>query len=37
VFGGERIGGQVAARSEERVLAEMFGEEYTTYRSKTWF
>lgn len=25
------------ARREERVLAEMFGEEYTTYRSRTWF
>jgi protein-S-isoprenylcysteine O-methyltransferase Ste14 len=24
-------------RREERVLAEMFGEEYTTYRSRTWF
>ena len=25
------------ARQEERVLTEMFGEEYTTYRSRTWF
>jgi protein-S-isoprenylcysteine O-methyltransferase Ste14 len=25
------------ARREERVLAEAFGAEYTTYRSKTWF
>jgi protein-S-isoprenylcysteine O-methyltransferase Ste14 len=25
------------ARREERVLVEMFGAEYTTYRSKTWF
>lgn len=24
-------------RREERVLAEAFGEEYTTYRSRTWF
>ncbi|HLO31701.1 MAG TPA: isoprenylcysteine carboxylmethyltransferase family protein [Anaerolineales bacterium] len=24
-------------RREERVLAEKFGTEYTTYRSKTWF
>jgi protein-S-isoprenylcysteine O-methyltransferase Ste14 len=25
------------ARREERALAEMFGEEYTAYRSRTWF
>ena len=25
------------ARREERVLAEAFGAEYTTYRSNTWF
>jgi protein-S-isoprenylcysteine O-methyltransferase Ste14 len=25
------------ASLEERVLAEKFGEEYTTYRSRTWF
>jgi protein-S-isoprenylcysteine O-methyltransferase Ste14 len=25
------------AKREERVLADMFGAEYTTYRSKTWF
>ena len=25
------------ARREERVLAETFGEEYTSYRSRTWF
>jgi protein-S-isoprenylcysteine O-methyltransferase Ste14 len=25
------------ARREERVLAEIFGDEYTTYRSRTWF
>ena len=24
-------------RREERVLAETFGEEYTAYRSRTWF
>jgi len=27
----------VRLRREERVLAETFGAEYTTYRSKTWF
>jgi protein-S-isoprenylcysteine O-methyltransferase Ste14 len=25
------------ARRDERVLAEIFGDEYTTYRSRTWF
>jgi protein-S-isoprenylcysteine O-methyltransferase Ste14 len=25
------------AEREERVLMEKFGEEYATYRSKTWF
>jgi protein-S-isoprenylcysteine O-methyltransferase Ste14 len=25
------------ARREERVLAEMFGADYTAYRSRTWF
>jgi protein-S-isoprenylcysteine O-methyltransferase Ste14 len=25
------------ARREEHVLEEMFGEEYTSYRSRTWF
>jgi protein-S-isoprenylcysteine O-methyltransferase Ste14 len=25
------------ARAEDQVLAEMFGEAYTTYRSTTWF
>jgi protein-S-isoprenylcysteine O-methyltransferase Ste14 len=25
------------ARREEQLLAKMFGEEYTTYRSRTWF
>ena len=25
------------ARREERVLEQMFGAEYTTYRSRTWF
>jgi protein-S-isoprenylcysteine O-methyltransferase Ste14 len=25
------------ARREERTLAETFGEEYTAYRSRTWF
>jgi protein-S-isoprenylcysteine O-methyltransferase Ste14 len=25
------------ANAEERVLMEMFGEEYATYRKKTWF
>ena len=25
------------ARKESRVLAEAFGEEYTSYRAKTWF
>ena len=27
----------VRVRREERVMAETFGEEYTAYRSKTWF
>ena len=27
----------VRARREDRVLAETFGAEYTTYRSRTWF
>jgi len=27
----------VRLRREERVLAETFGAEYTTYRSRTWF
>jgi protein-S-isoprenylcysteine O-methyltransferase Ste14 len=27
----------VRVRSEERVLAEMFGAEYTSYRTRTWF